>query len=167
MICTAHINYNSSGATLSHFFTLFFVAICLITALTGCSIHPLTVQTQYLSHENLASFHIGTPDPHLDNPTKGQRLLIQWYLSKSAFEEQDLILQLQIRFHNHTEDKIQIPVTSKRGYYLYDLINDDYCKTGGVLTYLAEIRKGECVVASWKHPLWTPVISFDYDKKQE
>ncbi len=155
------IAYKNQSVIRPHFLIRFLFGICLVSSLTSCSIHPLTVQTQYLSHENLASFHIGTPDPRLDNPTIGQRLLIQWCLSKSVFDGQELTLHLKIRFHIHTEDEIQIPITNKRGYYLYNLTNEEYCKTKGVLTYLAEIRSGECVVASWKHPIWTPLISFD------
>lgn len=137
---------------------------CLSIFLSGCSLHPLTVQTQYLSHENLASYYVGTPDPHLDHPAIGERLLVQWCLSKCTFEGQELTLRLKIRFHNHKEDEITIPIEKKSGYYLYDLTNEEFCETGGILTYLAEIRNGNCVVESWKHPLWAPLISFDKNK---
>ena len=132
-----------------------------ILFLTGCSFQPLTVQTQFLNRENLASFIIGTPDPSLDNPSIGERLFIQWSLSSPDFDGEDLILNLKVRFRNYQENEINIPIENKRGYYLYDLINQDYCDSGGILTYLAEIRKGDCVIASWKHPLWTPLITFD------
>lgn len=139
----------------------FLTGIYLLMVLSGCSLHRLTVQTQYLSHENLASYYVGTPDAHLDHPTIGERLLIQWSLSKCAFEWRNLTLHLKIRFHNHKEDEIRVQIENQSGYYLYDLTNEKFCETGGILTYLAEIRDGDCVVESWKHPLWTPLISFD------
>lgn len=137
----------------------------LVICLSGCSIHPLTVQTQYLSHEDLASYHIGTPDPSLDNPDVGERLLIQWSLSSAQFKGEDLRLYLKVRFTNHQEEEITIPVEKKKGYYIYNLLNQDYCDTGGILTYLAEIRSGECIVAVWKHPLWANLITFDSPKE--
>lgn len=133
--------------------------VCTIL-LDSCS-HPLSVQTQYFSHEDLASFHIGTPDPRLYYPAIGQRLFIQWSLPPWQFEPSYLTLYLKIRFHNHQEHEIQVPIEKKCGYYLYELCNKEYQETGGILTYLVEIRKGDCVLASWKHPLWVPLITFE------
>ena len=149
---------------LRRLFLIAFPLTGLAGCFSGCSIHPLTVQTQYLSHEDLASYHIGTPDPSLDNPDVGERLLIQWSLSSCQLEGGDLRLHLKVRFTNHQEEEINVPVEKKKGYYLYNLLNQDYCDKGGILTYLAEIRSGECVVAVWKHPLWTNLITFDRAK---
>lgn len=135
--------------------------------LSSCTLHPLTVQTQYLSAENLASYYVGTPDPHLDHPTVGQRLLVQWSLSSSEFDNQSLFLHLVIRFRNHQEKEIKVPIETKRGFYLYDVVNQDFCQSGGVLTYFAEIRNESCVVTSWKHPLWANLITFDFSKDQK
>jgi hypothetical protein len=127
--------------------------------------HILDVQTQYLSHENLASFHVGTPDPHIDNPTIGQRLLVQWSLP-SSMEGRKLYLHLLIRLRDHQQQEINFPINRKRGFYIYDLTNQDYFESGGVQTYLAEIRDESCVIASWKHPLWADLILFDFPETE-
>jgi hypothetical protein len=134
--------------------------------LSSCTMHRLDVQTQYLSHENLASYYIGTPDPCQDNPTIGQRLLIQWSLSSCEVAEQELFLHLKVRFRNHKEEEIKAVINKKKGFFIFDLTNQKYCETGGVLTYIAEIRNEECVIECWKHPLWTELISFDYTQNK-
>ena len=132
----------------------------------SCNLHRLDVQTQYLSRENLASFHINTPDPHLDHPIIGQRLLIQWCLPSQEVEEQTLFLYLIVRFRNHEQKEFKIPVDANRGYTVFDFTGQDYWESGGLLTYKAEIRNDSCVVASWKNPLWANLITFDFSKNE-
>lgn len=145
----------------------FLAALGLLQGLTSCLLHRLEVQTQYLSHENLASYHIGTPDPHLDQPIIGQRLLVQWSLCSSDVEGHALFLHLKVRFRNHQEQDIKIPINKKRGFYVYDLTNQNYCESGGILTYLAEIYNESCVLESWKHPLWADLITFDFSQAEQ
>jgi hypothetical protein len=134
---------------------------------SGCTLHRLSVQTQYIGHENLASFHVGTPDPRLYAPMVGQRLLIQWSLCAEEVEGQEVFLNLKVRFRNHEEHEVKVPITSKRGTYLYEIANEAYDQSKGILTYYAEIRNASCVLASWRHPLWTPLITFDFPNKKE
>jgi hypothetical protein len=129
--------------------------------LSGCTLHRLDVQTQYLSHEYLASYHVETPDPRLLEPRIGQRLLIQWSLCAHEVQGEDVFLYLKVRFRNHEEQEIKVPISSKRGYYIYELANEAYCQSGGILTYDAEIRNSSCVLASWRHPLWAELIKFE------
>ena len=126
-------------------------------------LHRLEVQTQYLSHENLASYYVGTPDPLLNDPIIGQRLLIQWCFPRK-FDRCDLQLHLKLRLRNHEEKELIRPITENRGYYLYDLVNQAYCESGGILTYKVEIRKGPCILETWKHPLWVDLITFTLDQ---
>jgi hypothetical protein len=152
---------------LKHKFFNFLLGLGILLSASSCSLHRLDVQTQYLSHENLASYYIGTPDPHLDNPTIGQRLLIQWWLSSRDIENQPLFLHLIVRFRNHQEKEIKIPIETKRGFYIYDLNDQNYCESGGILTYFAEIRNESCIITSWKHPLWANLITFDFSKNDK
>lgn len=133
----------------------------LLLILSGCTFHRLDVQTQYLSHENLASYYTGTPDPRLNNPTIGQRLLIQWALRPREVKDHTLFLDLTVRFRNHQEQSISVPIYKRRGFYHYELSDQDYRDSGGVQTYHVEIRNETCVIASWTHPLWVKLISFD------
>ncbi len=140
----------------------FFCGLGLYVLTSGCTLHRLDVQTQYLSHEYLASFHVDTPDPCRYNPMMGQRLLVQWSLCAEEMKDQHLFLYLKVRFRNHQEQEVKVPVQTKRGTYLYVLANDAYCQSSGILTYHAEIRSDSCLLASWRHPLWVDLITFDF-----
>ena len=128
--------------------------------LNSCTFHRLDVQTQYLTPEYLASYHIGTPDPRLHVPLIGQRLLIQWSLSKHEVQDQEIMLYLKVRFRNRQEQEVKFPISSTRGTYLYQVNSELYCQTGGILTYFAEIQTLSGILATWKHPLWVDLIQF-------
>jgi hypothetical protein len=149
----------------SFFYFLFGLGISLL--FSSCTLHRLDVQTQYLSRESLASYHVETPDPFLYCPIIGQRLVIQWTLCAHEVEGHEVILDLKVRFRNHKEREVKVLITSKRGTYLYDLTNEDYCESGGILTYYAEIRDESCLLASWKHPLWVPLITLNIPENKE
>lgn len=130
---------------------------------SSCTLRRLDVQTQYLNHEYLASYHVGTPDPRLHETIMGQRLLVQWSLRAHEIEGQEMFLDLKVRFRNHQEQEIRVPISAKRGTYLYEVTDETYCQSGGILTYLVEIRTStNCLLASWKHPLWTDLIKFHF-----
>ena len=85
-------------------------------------------------------------------------------LSITRLKENGTELYLWVRFVNHEEREIRIPIEKRKGYYLFELLDEEYCETGGILTYFAEIRQGDDVIATWKHPLWTSLITFEQDK---
>lgn len=137
--------------------SFFFIHLGMLFCTCSCAPY-LSIQTQYLSREHLASFHVGTPDPKLNEPVIGQRLLIQWSLPAQEIKSEQLILFLKVRYRNHQEKEVSIPIQNKRGTYLYIIENEEYLQTGGILTYFAEIRSEACVLVTWKHPLWTQLI---------
>lgn len=148
----------------SPFFTSLLGA-CLLSMLSSCMMHHLDVQTQYITKESLASYHVLTPDPQLDNPTIGQRLLVQWKFRAPEVRGLPLTLHLKIRFRNHEKEELIIPIDSNckiyvGSSYIYDLFNEEYLEKGGILTYLAEIKSNDDVIACWKHPLWVELIEF-------
>jgi len=134
----------------------------ILFSFSSCTFHRLDIQTQYLTPDYLASFHIGSPDPHLYDPLLGQRLLIQWSLSSEEVRDNDLSLFLKVRFRNHQEQEVVVPIRSKRGTYLFRVNSALYCQTRGILTYYGEIRSPSSVFAEWVHPLWTPLIRFNF-----
>ncbi len=136
----------------------FLWGIGILLAFSSCTCHRLTIQTQYLNSEYLASHHVRTPDPRLFHPIIGQRLVLQWSLCDQQIEEHETYLYLKVRFRNHCEKEIRVPITSPKGVYLYKIVNEDYDQSGGVLTYFAEIRDNTRVLASWRHPLWAQLI---------
>lgn len=137
------------------------LGIAFSLTLGSCTLHRLDVQTQYLTPDYLASNHIGTPDPRRNEPLIGQRLLVQWSLSEKELCDQELLLYLVVRFRDRQEEKVWIPVASKRGTYLFNVDADRYIETKGILTYYAQIQSSADVIAHWRHPLWVELIQFD------
>ncbi|MDP1880660.1 MAG: hypothetical protein Q8K60_06950 [Parachlamydiaceae bacterium] len=142
-------------------FRVIFFFLCI--GLTSCCVNRLSVQTQYMTHEDLASYYVGTPDPRLDLPLIGQRLLIQWCLRNEEIEGSLVELRIKIRLRNHEEKKLKIAISCKsgkynRGYYLIKLSDEEYCETGGIVTYIVEILQDDIVIETWKHPLWVDLI---------
>lgn len=133
----------------------------LSLSLTSCAFSRLDIQTQYLGEQNLASYHVGTPDPQLAHPPTGQRLMVQWSLSSKELENDNTELYLKIRFRNRKEHEIHYPIHQKQGTYCYDLVGQDYLDSGGVLTYKGEIWANGSLLISWKHPLWIELITFE------
>jgi hypothetical protein len=142
------------------FHSLFFMWICLL-ALTGCQCEKLTVYTDYLSHENLASYHVGTPDPRLNNPPMGQRLIISWSLPKNYLCYEDLHLDLTIRFRNKQQISEKIDICKRKGMYIYSVLNEDFFETKGLLTYKIDLVGDDVILEEWRHQLWTELITFE------
>jgi len=137
------------------FFLIPFVVISQI--FQCCNNKLLTVQTEYLSHENLASFHVGTPDPRLRNPPLGQRLIINWSLPKwNGITPYDL--SIQIRFKNGTSANEQMTLNKSSGTYVFSLLNQEYFNRGGFKTYVATISSNGQVIEEWRHQLWANLI---------
>jgi hypothetical protein len=133
--------------------------------LSGCT-RPLSVQTRYIAHEHLASYYVGTPDPNLHQSLAGQQLIISWYLSKAKLAYKDLQLHLRMRFRDRQEKELFVPIAHENyGYYVYQLLNENYWQTGDVLTYKVEIIGDGCVLESWLHPLWVELIKINEDQK--
>lgn len=133
------------------------LAAAAIGLLGSCHPRILTVQTEYLSHENLASFHVGTPDPRLKNPTLGQKLIVNWSIPHWS-ELTPYELSIKIRFKNGTSAEETIPVCRASGTYVYALLNEDYFSRGGFKTYVASITFDGVIIDEWRHQLWATVI---------
>lgn len=126
--------------------------------LIGCTNEHLSVHTEYINEEHLASFHVRTPDPLLCNPPIGQQLIVQWNIPRDYLHYDDLRLRLQIRFRNRQELIQEVPIQQRLCFYRYELLNEAFCETGGILTYKIEILGDGCVLDEWRHQLWTELI---------
>ncbi|KIC71811.1 hypothetical protein DB44_CX00060 [Candidatus Protochlamydia amoebophila] len=138
------------------------IAIICFLCPTSCSLQRLNVQTHYVNREQLASYHVYTPDPHKENPTIGQTILIQWHMLKQDQNFREFYLHLAIRFRNRREENIYLQLTKSSGTYLYHLLNENFCFSGGIATYKIDLIGDECLLESWTHPLWVDLISFDF-----
>jgi hypothetical protein len=132
--------------------------------LTGCRFPDpsLTVHTDYISRENLASYYVNTPDPRLNNPSVGQRLVISWALSKADLKREDLHLEMTLRFRNREEHFEKIPICKRVGTYVYTLMDEDYFAKRGILTYNIDLMAGECLLTRWQHQIWTELIQIEH-----
>ncbi len=142
------------------------LVIVAAALLTSCQPRILTVQTEYLSHINLASFHVGTPDPRLANPPLGQKLIVSWKIPNyCTHAEYDLIVK--IRFKDGKLIERTIPVTRPTGTYVHALLNNDYFNSGGFKTYLVNIGVDGEVMEEWRHQLWVNVIEIPHEDIDE
>src|SRR6202043_138623 len=110
------------------------------------------------SRENLASYIIETPDPYLNNPMIGQRIIITWTLKKRHLLYQDLHLKISIRFRNKKELILTHSITQAKGTYIYALLNQDYIDNNGILTYKVELIGDGYLLDEWLHQMWTKLI---------
>lgn len=124
-------------------------------------VQRLSVYTDYIGRETLASFQVGTPDPLLLNPPTGQRLIVKWHLPHSYMNLEDLRLTINLRLRNRSTQNLSIPICHTTGTYLYPVLGDTYSETRGILTYHVEIVGGGEVLEEWIHPLWTPIIELN------
>ncbi|MCB1084531.1 MAG: hypothetical protein KDK60_00335 [Chlamydiia bacterium] len=127
----------------------------------GCEKYYLSVKRERVSRERLASTFVGSPDPRQENPPKGQELILEWWLPKSAFQEHpDLVLK--VIYKNHMQETVTYPLKRRRGVETFSLLGDKYRETGGLLTYKAEIiGQNGAVIKEWKQLLWTDLIVID------
>lgn len=140
---------------------LWFLALAL---LSSCGKSCLTVQTDYLTHKNLASYYVGTPDPRQNVPTVGQRLIISWSVPKTYLSYENLRLEVTIRFRNR-EEVIEIFLIQKtRGTYVFALLNNDYFTKRGILTYKIDLFGGDCLLEEWRHKIWADLILINQEE---
>ncbi len=142
----------------------FLLCIVLLHILAGCSQQQLTIYTDYLSHKNLASYRVGTPDPLQAHPPIGQRLVISWKFSKATLHLGDIHLEAKIRFRNREEVTEIVSICKRSGTYYYNLLNEDFVEKGGILTYKVDLLSHDQVLEEWRHQLWTELILFDEEK---
>lgn len=140
--------------------------ILLLVTLCSCSREYLNIYTEYLSRKNLASYRVGTPDPLLNNPPVGQRLIISWSLPKSLLSKENLHLELKVRFRNREEIQETVSICHSSGTYYYYLINQDFFTKGGILTYKVDLVGSGEVLEEWRHQLWTELILFEDEKNE-
>lgn len=137
------------------------IFVCFIFIFTGCMKERLYVQSRYVDYENLASYHVGTPDPQKKNPNMGQRLIVYWSFPEEYFETDNLHILLKIRYRNREEEEIEVPLESTKGHFTYLLLNEDYIQKNGFLTYKAMIIGDGEILDEWRHQIWTDLLVLD------
>lgn len=120
----------------------------------------LSARTDYIGYQNLASFYVGTPDPLLNNPPFGQRLIATWAIPSRIDISQypDLHLEIRLRYRTREEQTLIVPISKRRGCYTFCVLNAWYCQTGGILTYKLLLKSGDCILEEWKQQMWVDLI---------
>lgn len=134
-------------------------AVCSLLA--SCSSRMLTVHSDYVTIESLASFYVDTPDPLLNCPPYGERLVISWSVPSRLMKLEDPHLVLTLRYRNRDQIVRKIPLRRPSGTTLFRVLNDEYCETGGFLTYRVQLIAGSCMYEEWRHQLWAELIAID------
>ncbi|HKY99981.1 MAG TPA: hypothetical protein VJ112_02325 [Rhabdochlamydiaceae bacterium] len=152
----------------NQFFKLFgyitsFSLILLLGALAGCGKYYLSVCQQWIDVRYLASTQAKTPDPRQDHPPQGQMIAIDWRVPNSIFKKKPEVV-LDLIFWDYTTKTVCFPIEHRMGYVTYSLLDEDYLKTGGILTYKVEIvtEDGD-IYEEWKHQLWVNLITIEDD----
>lgn len=136
--------------------------LLLIASLAaGCSKYYLSVQHQWIDINYLASVQANTPDPRKANPPLGQMLIFDWYVPASILKQNPSIV-LDLILWDYTTKTITLPLKGQLNYTTYELLNEEYEKAGGILTYKARIvTEDGATYRESKHQLWVNLITFE------
>lgn len=139
---------------------LFFLFLILMS----CSRERLTVCTDDVLIENLASHIVQTPDSRKSYPYYGQQIMVSWNLDRSVNYETSHVL-LRIQFACGEDELIDIPCRRPKGYYVYRLMNQDYDARKAILAFIADLYEGEHFIEEWRHPLFEERIKLDEEEE--
>lgn len=138
----------------------------LLLPFSSCNKDILSVHTEYITIESLSSYYIGTPDPKLNNPPFGQKLVVEWELPKEYTCTAETVLALTIRYRDRTEENLSIGIKKRSGRYVFCLNGDKYCEHGEILTYKVQLFDRDCLLEEWKHQLWAELILFEEETEE-
>ncbi len=142
------------------------IPFMLLLAFSSCNRDILSVHTEYITIESLSSYYVGTPDPKLNNPPFGQKLVVEWELPKDYVCSADTVLCLTIRYRDRAQENLSFGLKKRSGRYVFCLNGDNYCQHGGILTYKVQLFDGDCLLEEWKHQLWAELILFEEESEE-
>lgn len=109
----------------------------------------------------LASTHVGTPDPRQAHPPLGQKLIIDWNVPPEVLAQEPKVF-VHLIYKDHSQKEAVYPILYRSGTKVYSLLNEEFEKTKGLLTYRAQIVLADgSVYKDWKHQLWVNLITLD------
>lgn len=136
---------------------------CLFFFLASCGRY-VDVRRQKINARYLASTWVGSPDPCKDNPPLGEMLIIDWQVPRKRVAE-NLQLKLYVIYWDNEEKVYTWPINRWKGYETFCVLDEEFVRTGGLLTYRAEIvTEDGCVYRDWKHQLWVNLIKMDNEE---
>ena len=143
---------------------LLFLSLCF---LLGCRPYYLSVCQEWVDTNYLASTHVSTPDPRQEHPPLGQQLILDWRVPKEIFEQKPEVI-LDLILWDYTTRQVKIPIRHRMDFTTYKLLNEEYEKAGGILTYKARIvTQDGTLFREWRHQLWVNLIKVSDDQPTE
>ena len=142
--------------------TMFLPLTCLfLLVLSSCSQYYLSLSQQWIDARYLASTHAHTPDPRQVHPPVGQMVVASWRIPKEVLDKEPEVV-LELILWDYTKKTVRFPIDRRMNYATFKLLNEEYEKCGGILTYKGEIvtREGQ-VFREWKHQLWVDLITVE------
>lgn len=113
------------------------------------------MRSEPLYPEYLASWQLDTPDPCQKN-FFGEQIVAFYQYPSSCREKKSLILK--IRYKNKEYEELVFPLIKTKGWWIFRLINDEYWKKGGILSYKIELYEKEMLISTWTHHLFVDLI---------
>jgi len=136
------------------------IALFLLLLASSCNRPTLSVDTGYFTRKDLASYHVGTPDPNKQSPIFGQRLYVSWNVTNEEFTKAPLTLHLQVHLKKGgLLDKV-VALDTPEGSYIFPIVGDDYTGKGGLLSYKVDLLSGDTALATSRHKFWVEEIKF-------
>ena len=140
---------------------LYFLILGVGLVSSSCGKYYLSVQQQWIDINYLASAQINTPDPRKNNPPLGQMLIVDWRVPSYILKQNPRIV-IDLIFWDYTTKTVSLPVKGQMDYITYELLNEEYEKTGGILTYKARmVTEGDKTFKESKHQLWVNLITIE------
>lgn len=146
------------------FCSLFFIGGCSSVSFPCfcgcCGTKHISVFSEPIDKNRLASVHVNTPDPRHEINPHGQRLYVSWCIPKS-FRDTKLRGVLKVRFNVPEEATIPFEIDRPRGTMTYQILNEEYFEKEGILAYKVQIFSDGKEIDSYQHSMWADLISFD------
>mgnify|MGYP000390836181 CR=1 FL=1 len=133
------------------------IFLLLVCFLSGCHKETLSVTNRMLSVERYASYHVGTPDPALDEPLVGQELRIHW--KKNDLQNYRIVeIKLSVRYGDLTDEEFFYPIIPSHRVIVLQLLGGGYLLKKGILSYKVEVYGDGQLLDMVHHQLWADVI---------
>lgn len=137
------------------------IGFFLSAILGGCSQYYLSVCQQWVDVRYLASSHVKTPDPRQEHPPLGQMLILDWRVPKEILDKSPTLI-LDLILWDYSTREVKFPIKNKMSYVTFKLFDEEYEKSGGILTYQARIVTDDGqTYREWKHQLFVNLITVD------
>ncbi len=143
------------------------VSFSLLGLAASCQPYGVSVNTFKVDKNNLASTHVGTPDPDKACPPVGVNIVVEWWVPH-ALIGCDPKVRLTLVYRNLSEEVIEHPISYRIGYFSHEVLGKQFKESKGLLSYKAEVVTGDGELFREEvHQLFVNVIHLDKESDGE